>query len=601
MSEAKKIGSKITYTKPQNPDDFFPKDISVQEDFRRMVHEHWPEIKPDYEDLEELDFSRESVSDVLLEIAVLKPYLERLLSSKCDDTGEGKIVQSSKQYRGYDYITVPAGHELYKGMNSYVTIEEEERFFGKQTEPIPGWLGHKALAIKFAASQNGGVHSYRSKQELKYLVWNNNNIERMYAILCDIEKRRKGVYTVLKKAFQISIGIDIDPYRRLKAIYWYFDFIPLSPIVQSGTYYCGLTDTGISYYYKKFYMHKVLFRYWILPFVEQLGLHGVWGPQHYCPMIVGGQWIQEFIIGDYARYFMRTPSNPVDWQSYKDKLDFKMPTDGFITSPGMGSKNHNHRLMKWYLKMQDKSKTTKPYQRPKNSTVVVSLNVHNFVPIKINGSSEEQSVVEMLKLAKHTDADVVVLCEVGLRHIKFLKKHMYQYGYWNHSRLPENTTTMVLSRVKVEFGQPFRISEGNTNPEIRYARWATMCTIGGLRMAATHLSIGIDPYIRVNYARLDEITQVNSDYRCAEIDAIVQHQPDIIIGDFNFNPSDREYKHVCSLGYTTNLSKVESTTPFDTVVDYAFLKPSIKYTLHTVPYCYSDHLPIVLTLLDFKI
>lgn len=581
--------------KIKTPEALLPEGVVVRDDWRAFLHERWNEIRTDVEDFDLVQFGRDNISDVLYQVPQLQPLLERLTSVECDPTDNGRVTQGVQDQAGWQYIELPRNYTLYKGMDSYVTPDEEKRYFREKTEPLPYWLGDQMLATRYAALQNGGLHAYRAKQPLKLLVWNDNNIERLYSMLCCCDRERAGgpekLYSHLRQMFHIGFGIGIEPYKRLKYVYPQYDYIPISPVVQRGGFYCKLSDSGLSYYYKKFYLHKLLFRWWILPVVEQLGLHGVYGPQHYNPLVTGGIWFQEFIISDYARYMRRATEDPLDWCNYVSLLDFRMPDDGFIITGGGAAKNHNHRMMKWYLEQLEGESLVVPVEKP-DGPVVVSINVHNFRPIKENGNTVEAAILGMLRMAEQQHASLVVMCEVSFEHIPIIKSHMHQYGYFSLSRLPSNTTTIVMSRVACSMEPPVQISDGE-HPEIRVARWTTPVVVDGLRICATHLSIGINPYLAINQPREPEIRRINSSYRMAELDRIAALKPDVIIGDLNFIPSDPEFHHLKKLGYRTGL--VDSTTPFGTQVDYAWYRRG-GARIHTLPYHWSDHKPIVLTL-----
>lgn len=593
--------TKLVTQKPRQPEDLIPLGVPVQDSWRDFLHLRWNEIRTDVEDFDLLAFGRDNISAVLFDIPQLKPLLDRLLSPDCDPTDLGRVTQPAVERDGWQYIDLPKGYPMYKGMDSYVTPEEEARYFERQTEEVPYWLGDQLLATRYAALQNGGVHAYEAKQPIKLLVWNDRNLERIYRILCDFDQRTnggpQGLYGNLRKMFQIGFGIDIDPYKRLKYIYPTDKYIPLSQVVYRGGFYCDhLDDSGLSYYYKKFYLHRLLFRWWILPLVEQLGMHGVYGPQHYNPLVGGGIWFQEFIVADYARYMHRAPDNPLDWCSYKGLLDFPMPDDGFIVTGNASAKNHDHRMIKWYLEQESLEGETTPLEKPEGSHRILSINVHNFRAIKENGNTPEMAVEGMLRMADSQGADLVVMCEVSFSHLDILKARMHQYGYWGLSRLPDNTTTLVMTRVAATFEPPVKISEGD-HPEIRVPRWATCFQAWDVRFCATHLSIGVNPYIAANQPRVDEIRKLNSRWRIAELDNILKLKPDVIIGDLNFVPEDPEFRHLIKKGYVTQ--QVDSTTPFGTQVDYAWVRSgstiSKSYQINTLPYHWSDHKPIVLT------
>lgn len=580
---------------PKKPDDLFPKGVTVQPEFRKFVHQHWNEIDIDVHSAITADLKREDISDVLFRIPQLAPYVERFQDHSCQpaDSGLLQIPKQLDRVAGYQYIDLPKGHEMYKGMESYVTLEEEQAFFKRQTDTHPAWLGSKFLAIRFAVIKNGGVHAYRLKHASKFLVWNDTNIVQMYKLLCGFEKSKKGIYSVLKKAFEIGIGIGVSAYDRARYIQYLNNEskIVMFPYVQNSSYYCDSLYPDLTYYYNKFYLHRFLFKYWILPVVQQIGIQGVYSPQHYNPwQFPNAIWIQEYVVADQARFLERHTVNPVDWQSYKDKLDFKMPTDGFVISVLNGARNRNHRMMKWYL--DNRNAPMPPLPKPKDATTIMTINVRRFEQIKLNNTTVDEAIVGLFKTADRCKADIVVAHEVNFDHITQIEKQMHQYGYLSHSKLPGPLTSIVVSKLPTMYDNPMRISKGNA--DIRFPRYCVAFQVFGTRYTATQLSVGVSEWGKPEH-ELATIRDNNSSYRIGELDTIIgRTAPDVIVGDLGFLPHSTEFKHLVKSGYTTSVMK--HTTVMDTTVDYVWVRTHTKHSCCTVPYCYSDHLPVVATL-----
>lgn len=574
--------------------------MSEDPDFANWLRENRADIE--FKCATDQPVPREDVSEVLFKVPIVKDYVEQGISDHCIKSSEGYIELPKKldKTQQFDTFELPKKFKLYKGMESFVTPEDEGKFFDKMSGMHPTWLGPPFIAAQFAAQNHGGIHVYQAAKPLKLLVWNSTNVEQLYALLCEFQTKKGGFYNTIKKAFQVSVGIDIPFGLRMKYINYLDNAVGKIQVCQTdkpvGEIYCGKNYTDLKYYFRKYTHHVFIFKYFVFPLIVELKLDGIFVPQHANPVHRWGYWAQEIILLDQPKCLTRLVNDPLDWMFYRKYLDFRVPDSGFLIAKDVSRKNKDYKIMKWYLKMQDAYIPS--FRKPANSLVIVNLNVHQFEPIRLGTSVD--TITEMANFMKAQSADVAVLHEVLSISLMDLLKAMSIAGFTSHSIL-ENHSSIVFSKTKTTFQLPLQIAKVDAERGIRHKRYATFFTLRGIKMCATHLSIGSYTFKIKDEKRAKEVFDINSAQRISELNIILDQNPDVIIGDLNFQPNDPEFAHLVKKGYTTELKEIKETTPFGTTVDYFFFKKDFKksYNLQTVPYKYSDHYPVLCTINDF--
>jgi endonuclease/exonuclease/phosphatase family metal-dependent hydrolase len=116
-----------------------------------------------------------------------------------------------------------------------------------------------------------------------------------------------------------------------------------------------------------------------------------------------------------------------------------------------------------------------------------------------------------------------------------------------------------------------------------------------IKIIAVHLEIGERfHHLNINSKERNNIIDKNTKLRTKQLTTILKWNPDIIIGDFNFMPSDNEFTWLLNNGYSYH-EDYNNTTPFNRV-DLAFVNDNCQYGINkvwTIKCNYSDHLPVV--------
>ena len=111
------------------------------------------------------------------------------------------------------------------------------------------------------------------------------------------------------------------------------------------------------------------------------------------------------------------------------------------------------------------------------------------------------------------------------------------------------------------------------------------------KIVFVHLEIGIRNYPHKFEIENKIIDKVNSMIRVQMIDKILVHNPDIIIGDFNFTLDDNETEYLISKNYHPQERTTLNSTPYNRV-DHCFIKGENKTDNKLLRCNYSDHLPM---------
>ena len=99
--------------------------------------------------------------------------------------------------------------------------------------------------------------------------------------------------------------------------------------------------------------------------------------------------------------------------------------------------------------------------------------------------------------------------------------------------------------------------------------------------------------------KFDLLYKKNSNTRINYLKNILRSQPNILMGDFNFDKIDNETDLINNSNFKNSFSKiincVNNTTP-DTLVDYILYNRDYfnNYKYKTLNYVYSDHLPLIM-------
>jgi exonuclease III len=260
-----------------------------------------------------------------------------------------------------------------------------------------------------------------------------------------------------------------------------------------------------------------------------------------------------------------------------------------MLNPLVSFKNANFQMMKFYF--NNKSNNVIKINK---STSLLSYNVHGFSNIN-NEINKETNLDNILKLIEKLSCDIVLLQEVT--NIETVVHKMKTFGYVDSIYAPngapltkkQDTFIVFFSKNKLQKKAAIELDVW------KYKRNMLCVAYNNMNIAGVQLEIGerFHHYDKENEIR-KVIEEKNQRLRYTQLKSLLNN--DIILGDFNFTPTDPEAK---TLRKTHNFGLADDmtpTNPFGTRTDMTFIKLDSKIVtteLHTIKCNFSDHLPIV--------
>lgn len=226
----------------------------------------------------------------------------------------------------------------------------------------------------------------------------------------------------------------------------------------------------------------------------------------------------------------------------------------------------------------------------KNNTVICSYNVHGWININadIKYLVNFNNIVDMLS---KVNADILVLQEVCLRDElteTYIFNEFKRIGYVDYIIVPnggcfikshESEYLMVLGKKKFEYKENIDVTNGG------FIRHCAVIKYDKIKLLAVHLEIGKRFHHLTETSQLrHKIENQNTTIRINQLDIIFQlhNDIDIIVGDFNFMPTNFEVKWLRDNNYTYYGNET-NTTPYNRT-DMVFLNnDSIIDVLTPVP------------------
>ena len=518
-----------------------------------------------------------------------KPYIELLNDLEKLETLKDRInISLEHQFtkKGNNYI-LKKGTSIYKGTKYFYTPEQEKQFY----ESLPyGFYGDKYLAFFYARRYTGGVQVYQMKKDVKlFNVTNDDNIKYILKLLKKKFKRGKSsklffddiTYRELYKAIKVKYGVGINKYYQAYNISKYTKFKDIwlyEPNENDLPYYLNNSDNSYTgWYYGAGRIDRVCAT-GIMKLLQDKydGITSQTG--FYTPF--SSNTGTEVIIWNQLDVLERKPDDKYDSMQFVKHLHFDPFKINFDIN--LSSKNTNFRIINFYLNHSIKNEKIKIKAK---GTRILSINMHNFKSINLN--DEPDFILEQLVELLEFHSIDICCCQEYYKEL-IIKSSKYNY-IMNKSHI--GLVIIYKSSIELTNIRSFKLPNEKFLDDNRFG---LMFDYQDKKYCLTHLEIGkrfFDRSGSVYYAdELYKIILFNYNIRKKQLDRILREEPDYIIGDFNFNPLDREYEYITSKGYTSGL--VDYTTPFEKQVDFIFSKEPYDY-FNKLDYPYSDHLPVM--------
>lgn len=493
-----------------------------------------------------------------------------------------------RKINGFNICTIPKGTYLFKGMQYFYDIEYEKKYI-KETKINEIWVGDIFIASSYADRYQGGLNAYVVKEDINLLISTNyDNIKKIYDML-ETEDERKAFcikYGVCDVAKQIRYILDLEKYGDE---IWINNEIT---VPETGEYFydkrlrfygTGYNDRMVSRIIQKYIGNKI--NGWITF-------------KAITPYTYHGKFPEEILLFDYNK-LERDESSIFDWVQWKDELPIKI-TDDFMLSESFLKKNNNFRFTKFY---QNNTYNGAPKQNC--NLKFLTFNVHFFASINKYDSSDK-CYNNFIKLLKDVDADVIGIQEYPIEFINRLKQTEYNILYTSNGSYDNSLNCVLITKHKID---KYDIIKDKEYKKFRNSLYAVI-DINGKKISVinTHLPIG-KRYSRdetLVYENIIKTYNGNVKERIRFLDRLVKYNPDVMMGDMNFSPIDLEAKYIEKTKYSKSLKKngeIKFSVPYDILVDYILVNDNKNnknnnnknnITYKTIPYQYSDHLPLMM-------
>jgi endonuclease/exonuclease/phosphatase family metal-dependent hydrolase len=528
----------------------------------------------------------EKISNALSVLKSIEEKIKSSLEHKYDPDGDNFIFKK--------------GNYIYKGTKYFYTPTDEKEFY----KSVPfGYYGDKYVGYYYSRRYSGGLQVYKLKKDLK--LFNITNDRNMYMILDLIQTEfKKGnsdkiffdkiTYKEFYKAVKVKYGVGINKYFQAYNISKYSRFNDMWLYLPEGNLESYANNTDKSYtgwYYGAGHIDRVCAHGIMLLIKDKFdGITGKTG--FYTPFssLTG----TEVIIWDQDNALQRRPNHKYDSMQFIKHLHFNPFDIKFDIK--FSAKNVNFKLIDYYLnnKMDQKQiddfkkiqiSKTETETETENKIKVFTLNIHNFHSINLN--DQPYYILEhLLSLIDNLGIDICFLQE----YYTDLEIESKKYKYIKD---PSHLGLVVLYKKDLPITNISSVKLYNEQ-YFDQRRWILSFDLFNKKFVNTHLEIGKRFFDRSGstfYANeLYNIIKFNYNLRKKQLKQIINLEPDFIIGDFNFNNLDLEYKFLIDEGYYTGL--VGATTPFGKQVDFIFAKkPYNHYT--KINFQYSDHQAMV--------
>jgi exonuclease III len=467
----------------------------------------------------------------------------------------GKYVKQTHPVLGeLDFFILPATTRMYKGTKYFYDTLPKTHF----------WVGAKRIGYRFSRMYYGGLNAYRSTKDMYLLVLNRSNLDKIYNHVKDTKMKN-----IMQKTYGTGITIPehIDYIR--KDYPWWGDDIWLynkhtserKDPLKLQYLFSSLATPIHTYIYNTYKFQGTFLPYLITPFNRLRN-------------------DEEININiDQCADLELVEDDPLYWKNWGLGLP---KSSEFILNERYPNKEF--KALAWYL---NKVNTDVPTPAS-NEIRILSYNIMGFDSAN-ELDTEEINFKKLLQLIDKLSPNVIVLQEFKqLYFTRFPSKYKYKYfasnGGYGNNVVVFTDHPAVFSKIKFK---------GITD------RDSVLVKYKGVNIIGTHMEIGKRYSTSLTFLSPEGFAHTyesNVDMRTRQLKGLLEHKPDIIVGDFNFSSVDAEIKVLEQAGYNYSATPISSI--HGAKVDFAFTNSRIKGRETIVDYYQSDHRPL---LYDFSI
>jgi hypothetical protein len=552
---------------------------------------------------------------------------------------------------GFICRKISIGRTIYKTFTGFL-LEDDIINYSNNNLDKPSWFGNKYICYTYAKIAFGSIIAFKIIKEI-YLIdfFNIKNIKKIIEIIKVINPIDFENYNVSKNKFlkhiQIITGYNISLSEHIKSLYyeskWNEIYIYTNDYYNKDSYYekniikikglNPISNLKNIYTYDIVLFKLILNNYDIDGIIRRVikSKFDDNGNYKYEEMVLKNSSILEKIKYD--------KKNQMTWTNWKiDK--FKNYEGLDLRYSLLKNTNNNFSLHKFYLK-----NNLKYIKLNSNNKYILSYNVHSFVNLnkKITIFDNINNICNMILYYKN-NISIICLQEAYFENEKVfnffydkLKKYYPYINYCQNGSLNfnkefkkyKNGLICLLSKHKQQaYIQCDKQDLSNTNNKeiidlslninelkkikndlkkideyynhniFKTHRECIITSIENKKIAFIHLEIGIRNVFPINKKKEINIiinkiiNKINSYIRICMLKKIISYEPDIIIGDFNFQLKDDETLFLQKYNYNHQKINSKKSSPYNRI-DHCFVKNEILKKNILLKCNYSDHLPML--------
>ncbi len=467
----------------------------------------------------------------------------------------------------------------------------------------PIYFANKYFCYAFARIIWGGIHSFKIKKRIVLIDFFDEHNIKLILELADKYIKNEDELINFKNSMIISTGYKLTFKQQIHNYMNVMDELGTSNelyLKQNVPTYHYCKDEESKFNYIKIPRNDIILRHtffeYILPHLKNI--NGMIYKQTETIFMKGGRyWGEEILLNGntFIENLDFDSKDEICWTNYRMKknykninIKFKINDLGNMLNYYNIPKNNKFSLFDFYKD----NKMIKYTPIDKSKKYILSFNVHSFVNLSVSILKPE-NIDSLLKFINHYKHHIEIIFfqeykindeELNAYFINEMNNIGYIYNIFalNGSEY-DDLKIACFTKEKYEH----KIID-TTKKEHRQH---ILLFYKSLRICNLHLSIG--ERLQLNNDSFNQrMIEKNTSTRIEQIHKIIKHEPDMIIGDFNFTTDDLEHKDLLNHNYYHLNNDNDKSTPYNRV-DHVYFNKNVKLENKLLTCNYSDHLPLI--------
>ena len=531
----------------------------------------------------------EDTNDMKRERIIYRKELLKNLTNKLDNQYYINLHNNITNYQ--NTLSDNKISNIFRINVGFITDEESDNFLKKNKNDL-FWYTNEHHVYAMNSYIWGGINVRSVNNELKLFdLFNKNNLDKLANFIKEIEPNKHTFYI---SKLKLLFGYNCTFEEQLELIkketkwdnIWTINEIGNTSLARPlnikhieeirPLYYAGVIHYNIE---------KKTLKHIYLNFCKKYNYDGFIKCATFTPFSDIDGIFQEEIIVTGSSLLNKTSENidhPLYW---KNMFNLKVTNFSFGRGLRPPYVNIDNKLVKFWL---TNSNNKFNYKKGKNTISLLTYNVHAYKNINtnINLTKNRENINNFIN---KLGVDVICLQETD---------KSYRGIYAENGNLINSKWKMYLQVSSKKKLSNFKTLDLSV---IDHKRNVIIFKYKNYKIANVHLEIGYQSYKYVKGSKYEmELNKINRENREKQITKLLEEDPDIIVGDFNFNHKSPEMKLLNNYIRSNNN---KSSTPHGNRPDMCFIKKGINLKFNKVLNIkcnYSDHLPIIYELKNEK-